>query len=456
MTTFSIIQKSQLEGAHRLDAEYYQPEYLKVRKKLQSAPVLGSLFAGMIRDPMGYGFDYEAFGVPYYRIDDLFDPFLDNNPVFISEAAHQKLKRTQLRHGDLIMAVRGATIGRLGLFTDKSEANISPNVIILRPKDTTWSKYFAIFISSRMGKTQIEWMLAGTGQPTITTDQIRELRIPTSKKLKEQVDALYDDAVYHFNGSRKLYSQAENLLLEKLGLEKFEEGSDLYTIVRLSELKEKNRMDAEYFQPKYEKLMSLIRANRGIALGELVSIKKGFEPGSDAYQDKGKLFIRVSSLSKDGITDKDQKYLKDELYQKLKKDYQPKVGEILLTKDATPGIAYLVKESVEGIIAGGVLRLDLKEEIEPEYLALIINSPVGRTQVERDAGGSVIAHWKPEQIKNTLIPLLPMPTQRKIANLVRRSHEARKKAKELLEEAKQRVEQYIEQRISYDRSGGQN
>lgn len=36
MITFSIIQKSQLEGAYRLDAEYYQPEYLEVAKKLKS------------------------------------------------------------------------------------------------------------------------------------------------------------------------------------------------------------------------------------------------------------------------------------------------------------------------------------------------------------------------------------------------------------------------------------
>src|SRR3990167_9056075 len=31
MTIFSIIQRSQLEGAKRLDAKYYQPEYLQIR-----------------------------------------------------------------------------------------------------------------------------------------------------------------------------------------------------------------------------------------------------------------------------------------------------------------------------------------------------------------------------------------------------------------------------------------
>ena len=65
-------------------------------------------------------------------------------------------------------------------------------------------------------------------------------------------------------------------------------------------------------------------------------------------------------------------------------------------------------------------------------------------QAERDAGGSVIAHWKPEQIKNILIPILSKQTQKKIADLVQKSHEARKKAKELLEEAKQKVENLIE------------
>ena len=33
---FSIIQKSRLEGESRLDADYYQPEYLDLNKKLQA------------------------------------------------------------------------------------------------------------------------------------------------------------------------------------------------------------------------------------------------------------------------------------------------------------------------------------------------------------------------------------------------------------------------------------
>ena len=63
---------------------------------------------------------------------------------------------------------------------------------------------------------------------------------------------------------------------------------------------------------------------------------------------------------------------------------------------------------------------------------------------EGDTGGSVIIHWRPEQIKNVLIPILPKPAQQKIAALVQKSHAARQKAKQLLEQAKQKVEGFIE------------
>jgi len=103
-----------------------------------------------------------------------------------------------------------------------------------------------------------------------------------------------------------------------------------------------------------------------------------------------------------------------------------------------------VKETLEGIIAGGILRLELKEDIEAEYLALCINTIIGQMQIERDAGGSVIAHWKTDQIEKLQITILSKPIQKKIADLVIQSHQARKKGKNLLEKAKREVERFIE------------
>lgn len=105
----------------------------------------------------------------------------------------------------------------------------------------------------------------------------------------------------------------------------------------------------------------------------------------------------------------------------------------------------MAKENLKGIISGGVLRLKLKnDKVEDEYFALCLNSLIGKMQAERDAGGSIIMHWKSEQIKKAVIPIMSKKTQQKISSLVRESFNARVKAKNFLEEAKKKVEDMID------------
>jgi len=450
MTTYSIIQKSQLEGALRLDAEYYQPGYLNLISNLKSqkSKTLGEI-GRVAYGTTPSGGVFEKSGIPFVRSQNFSNLLIDTSDLaFCSEKFHNQNKKSAIKPDDILFAAVGATIGELAIVQDEiKEGNINQNIAAVRITDKNINSYFVgFFFASTSGQLQIERLITGNAQPYLNSEQIKSFLIPIFDiKRQNEIANYFHEIQEQTKTSKSLYSQAENLLLEELGLRDFEVEDDLSYIVNLSEIKFSHRADAEYFQPKYEKIISLIRANGGILISDLATMKKGIEPGSEAYQDGGKLFIRVSSLSKNGLEDKDQKYLSDELYQKLKKSYEPKVDEILLTKDATPGIAYVVKELIEGIVSSGILRLKLKnEKVENEYLALCLNSVIGQTQAERDGGGSIITHWRPEQIKNVLIPILPKPTQQKIADLVRKSHEARTKAKQLLAQAKNKVEQLIE------------
>ena len=69
---------------------------------------------------------------------------------------------------------------------------------------------------------------------------------------------------------------------------------------------------------------------------------------------------------------------------------------------------------------------------------------IGKLQLEKPTTGTSYPTVTDEYVENIEIPILPEKIQQKIADLVRRSHEARKKAKELLEEAKRKVEELIE------------
>jgi len=153
----------------------------------------------------------------------------------------------------------------------------------------------------------------------------------------------------------------------------------------------------------------------------------------------------VSNLSKHGIVDDSVNFISDELYNVLREKYEPQQGEILLSKDATPGIAYFLDESVQGIIASGILRLSLIEDIPPYYLELVLNSIFVQLQIEQSVGGSIIKHWKPSQVQKTWIPRLLADREKEISALVQQSHAARREAKTLLEKAKRAVEIAIEE-----------
>lgn len=449
--TFSIIQKSQLGGAKRLDAEYFQLEYLDVEKSLNS--IKTTKIENISESVENFGayslcnyIQWRDKGVPYLNVQDIKEGYIDfTDTKFIDEKVNEILKKSQVKEGQVIMTMAG-TIGSVAVAHNIPKQVNSNQAIAKITLKENFSPYFvSAFFNSYYGKNQIMREIVSSVQPNIFLFQIKNFKVPvvTLEKQKE-IEKIYKSSLSELENYNLWYLEAEKLFLKELNLSNFQQSEFLSVVVNLSDVKNAERFDAEYFNSPCNKMLSQVMKTKTVKLGDLVSITKGVEPGAEAYQDAGKLFIRVSSISKDGITAKDQKYLSDVLYNEYKKDYQPQVGEILLTKDASIGVACVVREPVGGIVAGGVLRLKLKEKMNPEYLALVLNSLVGQLQAERDAGGSIIAHWKPEQIKNLIVPILPISTQEKIADLVIKSHEARKKAKELLEEAKLKVEEMIE------------
>lgn len=202
------------------------------------------------------------------------------------------------------------------------------------------------------------------------------------------------------------------------------------------------RLDAEYYQPKYDEMFDKLKHYKTKCLSEIVSITKSIEPGSDAYEEKGIPFIRVANLTKFGITNTDI-YLSPERYNDVIK---PKKDTILLSKDGSVGIAYKVDRDMDIITSGAILHLSLTDpEIMPDYLTLVLNSIIVKMQAERDAGGSVIQHWKPSEIENVIIPILDMDIQKEITNKIRNSFTLRSESKYMQDIAKYAVEIAIDQ-----------
>ena len=157
-------------------------------------------------------------------------------------------------------------------------------------------------------------------------------------------------------------------------------------------------------------------------MDNIVNIKKSIEPGSEAYQDEGIPFIRVSNITKSGITDTEVYLSKDILKEEDLKKLYPTKDTILLSKDGTVGIAYKIKDETKIITSSALLHLMIKRgDVLPEYLTLVLNSLIVQLQADRDAGGSIIKHWKPSEIQEVLIPIIDTSIQIKIEEKIKKS-----------------------------------
>ena len=246
--------------------------------------------------------------------------------------------------------------------------------------------------------------------------------------------------------SEQLFNEAQTLLLSELGLTDWESKHQLAFVRNYSDTVRAKRIDAEYHQPKYEEVVKAVKDYSGgfDTLGGLATVTKCIEVGSNEYVSAGIPFVRVSNLSPFEITQ--EKYISEKLYAEIKQ-HQPEQGEILFSKDATPGIAYHLREEPKKMVpSGGILRLRLTDQrINNDYLTLVLNSLLTKEQVNRDVGGSVILHWRPDQVKEVVIPILPNDKQILIQKKISESFSMRKNSKYLLECAKQAVEIAIEQ-----------
>jgi len=451
MITYSIIQKSQLEGALRLDAEYYQLEYLDVEKKLNA--VKTKFLEDLAESILSFGaysltsnIEWQDKGIPYLNVGDIYDGYINYSDVkHISERVDEILQKSRIREGDVVLTMAG-TIGNAAVTYNIKSDHINGNQAIakIKLKEGLSPYYLVAFLNSKYGQLQIRREIVSSVQANIFLGQIKKLKIPVfDTNVIKKTGSLYLGFLKEIENSKSLYQQAENLLLEELGLKNFSEEENLSSVINLSDIKSAHRMDAEYFQSRYDKLIRKIKNNSKKLEIFIKSYSTGFPYKSENYQEAGTPLIRINNIKKGVLDLNDTAYLSEKDCKISLKD-EAKSGDIVLSMSGTIGVSAIIPDDIlKSYVNQRILKFTSKD-INRDYLVLLLNSIVGLYQLERIGTGGVQINISYKDIKNILIPILPEKTQQKIADLVRQSHEARKKAKELLEEAKRKVEELIE------------
>ncbi|EAL7298424.1 restriction endonuclease subunit S, partial [Campylobacter coli] len=437
----------------RIDSEYFKKEYLEneaIIKIKDNYAFLENFIVKMTGGATPLGADYPDKGIPFLRVQNIMQNYFNvEDIVYISQQDDEYLKRSRLKFNDVLLTITGISYGKSAVVErDLVGANINQHSVKIEVKNI--NPYFlSTFLNSKFGKLQSDKKITGVTRPALDYQSIKKFLIPIfPMEFQLEIQNLVKDSHKALEESKELYKKAEETLYLELGLDPKNPLQSLLDSktnnptnspnISIHTLKESflktGRLDSEYYQKKYEINEKIIMNKKYTVLDNLVSITKSIEPGSNLYKNKGIPFIRVTNLTQYGLSEGDVFLDEKDFFPQYLQILYPKKDTILFSKDGSVGIAYCVKEDKEVITSGAILHLNIKdkENILPEYLTLFLNSIFVKLQAQRDCGGSIISHWRIEDIKKVLVAILDIKIQEKIAKYIQESFNLRKKSKQLL------------------------
>lgn len=437
----------------RIDPEYYQQRYIELEKLLKSrnAQTLESISESIINFgaySLTNQINYLDEGVPFLNVGDIKENIINLSTAKLIDETLSKelLHKSLVKDGQVLLTIAG-TIGNAAVAYKLPPATNSNQAIA----NITLHKgispfYISTFLNSDYGKSQTKRLIISNVQPNLLLTQVKQIQIILfSEDFQKQIEKTVKSAHAKLEQSKRLYAEAEETLLEELGLKNWRPPKESISVKSFGESFGKSgRLDAEFYQPKYDALLSAI-TKKGksykIVKDMAVFNARGTQP---VYVADGELQVINSKHILETRLDYDNFERTNNLYWDEEKGSRVFENDILIyTTGANVGRAnvYLEKDKALASNHVNILRLNGENQI---YVGFVLNSMIGRMQTEKFTTGSAQAELYTTDIERFTIPFVEPKQQKKIADLVIKSHLAVKESKRLLEMSRRAVESAIE------------
>ena len=310
--------------------------------------------------PTTLGYEFQDSGVNFLKIE-CFDEngaFIRNKVAHISEECHEKLRRSQLKDGDILFSIAGA-IGRVAIVTEEMlPANTNQALAIIRiTNDEVYLPYIKLILTSPIVKEQFEKKKQGVAQLNLSLKDINEISIPLPN-MEKQIELA------------EMFGKVANVLTKRN--------------------KEINSLDylikarfVEMFGDPVINPMSWFETTVG---NECFYIKDGPHKSLPdiGKENGGHPFISVRNIVNGYIDFSTARYISDEDFADAIKKCHPEKGDMLYSKGGTTGIAKLidVDEKFANWVHVAVLKFD-KTKLNGIFFENMLNGAYCYEQSQR-------------------------------------------------------------------------
>ena len=471
---------------NRIDAEFFNKNFIRAYEKIKN---LRYVYLG---DCLSVLTDYHSNGsyeilnanvkikdekdyAYMIRSTDCEKMDFENEVKYVSQHAYNFLCKTKIFGGEVLINKIGSPGSSYFVPHLNKPTTLGMNLFLLKTNDKLNNAFLYIFLNTKIGKLIIGRKINGAVPQTIDKEAIKTLPIPLfPKPFQLEIEKLVKQSHEALEDSKRLYKEAQELLYKELELDfknplesllksslQAKKPSELANINDISKkyphlnisvrplsksFYKSGRLDSEYYQSKYDLMENKIKDYKGgyCKLQNLVlNYSGGFAFSSDDYLENGDLaLIRINNIKNADLDMSNAVYLKKQC-EKLSPKDKVKQGDILISMSGSIGLSCLIKENIEAMTNQRILKISIKD-FSGDVLVLLLNSIFCRLQFERIGTGGVQTNISSNDILNILIPKINPATQEQIALKIQKSFTLRAKSKDLLQNAKIKLENAIE------------
>jgi len=443
----------------------FQIEFQRLSDKYEVLPLKNfaiSIFSGITPKSGGDAYTNDGTGVLFIKSGCLsMDGALNIDEASkIKPTVHEKLMHSsQLNKNDVLIAIVGATIGKVSLFTEDRPANINQAIAAVRlDEKRLLPQFLTAYLLSPVGQTYLEFLKRPVARANINLEEIGEIGIPNlslenQKKFADDFYAMRNAKTDKLSQANKLLRGTSlHVLKNMLGIS-FDISDGQYTYAT-KYVDIENRLDADYYSPQFVHFRRQIEESEYsvYCIGDISeSIVTGFAAGKQDQADEMSDERRVPHLRPFSITPEGELSFETQKYvpiDNLKEDDYCKKNEVIFNNTNSPdlvGKTTVFDADVLCAVSNHMTRITVKDGINPYYISAFFNVllSIGYwkllcTNFNNQAGVNI------DTLKSVRIPLPEKSVQdeiateimqrRRKANTLRREAEAEwKKAKEEFE-----------------------
>ena len=480
-----IVNRSELEG--RIDPIFYASDLAKFNTNIFKSVLLKSIVK----------YFKSGFGAGKQEQTDAKKGIIQIRPTNIDENGFLKYDKNiylpidknsiRIEVDDILFNNTNSQelVGKTAILKENKELTFSNHITIIRVRKEAILPDYLWIILNMYQRNRIFYSICTNwnNQSGIGLELLKKLKVPLPPlEIQKQIVDLYEKAYTEKQQkeaeAQRLLDSIDDYLLGELGitLPKEEECLQQTTnkhnsynldndnplvkkgrlfLTNLSEVTGK-RIDPYFYKESFKKAFSLIEKSQ-YPICKLKDISEKITSGitplseGDSYTNirEGIPFIRSGNIDINGnLNFEELLYLKPKIHNTIMKSSQLKQNDLIVAiVGATIGRVGIYLDNIEANINQAIALIRLKQEINPEYMKELINSSIGQLNLNRLKRPVARANINLEELATVVIVVPPLEKQNEIATHIsqirNKANALKQEGKEILEQAKQEVEQMI-------------